>query len=106
MFTTLPSYTKLGMAALLPHSKLSYKAESDEVLCDDISSNGTANRSRILQKNKSDSIAIQADEFLNMNTRLEGRDFVKSYSLFYIYSNTIDKIGDDVDSETKVIKAV
>ncbi|KUO61374.1 hypothetical protein APF79_11975 [bacterium BRH_c32] len=106
MFTTLPSYTKLGMAALLPHSKLSYKAESDEVLCDDISSNGTANRSRILQKNISDSIAIQADEFLNKNTRLEGREFVKSYSVFYIYSNTIDKIGDDVDSETKVIKAV
>lgn len=106
MYTTLPSYTKLGMAAMLPHSKLSYRTDKDEVLCDDLSSQGTISRAKILQKRNEDSEAIQADEFLAMNSRAEGRDFVKANSLIYIYSNSIDKIGDDVDSEAKVIKAV
>ena len=93
------------MAALLPHNKISYKLNSDEVLCDDFSSMGTNGRTKILQNYKEDSIAIQADEFLNLNTLTEGRNFVKKYSIIYIYSNTIDKVGDDVDSEVKVIKA-
>lgn len=106
MYSTLPSYTGLGMAALLPHKKIAYKTNSDEVMCDGISSKGTPNRSKILQDHKEDSIAIQADEFLNLSTKSEGREFVKQYSVFYIYSNTIDKVGDDVDSEVKVIEAI
>jgi len=106
MYSTLPSYTQLGMAALLPQNKISYKLNTADVLCDKLSSMGTNSRSKILQNYKEDSIAIQADEFLNKNTATEGRNFVKQYSVFYIYSNTIDKIGDDVDSEVKVIKAV
>ena len=105
MYSTLPSYTRLGMAALLPHNKISYKSNSDEVMCDNLSSMGTSGRSKILQNYKEDSIAIQADEFLNLNTLTEGRNFVKKYSIIYVYSNTIDKVGDDVDSEVKVIKA-
>lgn len=105
MYSSLPSYTRLGMASLLPHNKVFYKPTTDEVLCDDFSSMGTNGRTKILQNFKDDSIAIQADEFLSLNSATEGRSFAKKYSIIYIYSNTIDKVGDDVDSEVKVIKA-
>ena len=51
MLSVLPSYTALGMAALLPHKELSYKPEvPDDVFVDGVSSKGLANRSKILGK--------------------------------------------------------
>ncbi len=40
----LPSYTQLGMAALLPHSTLKHSADAKTVLADDQPTNGTAFR--------------------------------------------------------------
>lgn len=50
MLSTLPSYTQLGMAALLPHKVLSYEKAADEVFADGISTKGTEARSKVLQK--------------------------------------------------------
>lgn len=96
-----PSYTQLGMAALLPHRELSYEKESDEVFADGISTKGTANRAKILQNAIPKSIAIKAEEFMEVCSK----DWVKNYDLFYIYSNTIDKQGDALATETNVFKA-
>lgn len=95
-----PSYTQLGMAALLPHRELSYEKESDEVFADGISTKGTANRAKILQNAIPKSIAIKAEEFMEVCSK----DWVKNYDLFYIYSNTIDKQGDALATETNVFK--
>jgi uncharacterized protein (TIGR02687 family) len=92
MIASLPSYTQLGMASLLPHEKLSYKAGKFEVYADDISTQGTANRTKILQKHVPESIAIQASEFLSMK-KTEMRQYFKPYKLVYIYENSIDSRG-------------
>ena len=102
---SLPSYTQLGMASLLPHTKLSFDDQTDVVYADGISTQGTLNRTKVLQKSYSGSIAISAEDFLKMKSNTEGRDFVKPYNVIYIYSNNIDKIGDDKTSEGKVFEA-
>ena len=100
----LPSYTQLGMASLLPHTALTYNDKTDTVFVDGVSSQGTPNRTKILQKEYQGSIAITAEEFLKMRS-IEGRDFIKPYNVIYIYSNIIDKTGDDKTSENKVFEA-
>lgn len=100
----LPSYTQLGMAALLPHRKLSYNNESAYVFIDDNNSSGIPNRTKILQKNYSQAVAIQAEDLLKMN-RDQGREFVKQWSIFYIYHNGIDATGDNAKSESEVFEA-
>ena len=101
MLCVQPSYTQLGMAALLPHRVLSYEKESDEVFADGVSTKGTANRTKILQNTVPKSTAIKAEEFLTVCNK----DWVKDYDLVYIYSNTIDKVGDVLATETQVFKA-
>jgi uncharacterized protein (TIGR02687 family) len=101
----LPSYTQLGMASLLPHTALTYNDKTDTVFADGFSTQGTPNRTKILQKEYPGSIAITAEEFLKMNAKIEGRDFIKPYNVIYIYSNIIDKTGDDKTSENKVFEA-
>ena len=99
---SLPSYTQLGMAALLPHTALTFEDQSEIVYVDGISTQGTPNRTKVLQKSYAGSIAINAEDFLKMKSHTEGRDFIKPYNVVYIYSNQIDKVGDDKTSEGKV----
>ncbi|MEC5167245.1 uncharacterized protein (TIGR02687 family) [Flavobacterium sp. PL11] len=107
MVASLPSYTQLGMASLLPHKELSFQDNSDIIFVDGISSSGTANRTKILETNSGvRAKAIKAEEFMKMNSAKEGRDFVKQYDLIYIYHNRIDKTGDDKTTEEKVFEAV
>lgn len=107
MVGSLPSYTQLGMASLLPHTKLSLKAKTDSILVDGMSSSGIQGRTKILQSNSGvRAVAIKADEFMNFNSSTTGREFVKQYDLIYIYHNRIDKTGDDKISEEKVFDAV
>lgn len=101
MLCVQPSYTQLGMAALLPHRVLSYEKESAEVFADGVSTQGTANRTKVLQASVPQSIAIKAEDFLEVCSK----DWVKDYELVYIYSNTIDKVGDALATETNVFKA-
>jgi hypothetical protein len=41
-----------------------------------------------------------------MNSISDGRSFAKSYDVIYLYSNLIDKTGDDKTSEDRVFEAV
>lgn len=92
MVASLPSYTQLGMASLLPHNELSYKEGKFAVYADDMSTQGTSNRTKILQKSMPESLAIQASDFLAMK-KLELRETFKPYKLIYIYENSIDSRG-------------
>lgn len=92
MVASLPSYTQLGMASLLPHQSLSYKEGKFEVYADGLSTQGTSNRTKIMQNHVSDSIAISASDFLKMK-RDEARSYFKAYRLVYIYENSIDARG-------------
>ena len=107
MVSSLPSYTQLGMASLLPHKELSFQDKSDSIIVDGMSSAGIQGRSKILAENSGvRATAIKADEFMNMNSAKEGREFVKQHDLIYIFHNRIDKTGDDKTSEERVFDAV
>jgi uncharacterized protein (TIGR02687 family) len=93
------------MASLLPHKSLTYEEQSDIIFADGISTQGTANRNKVLQKASQGCIAISAEDFLKMKSNTEGREFIKPYHVIYIYSNHIDKTGDDKTSEGKVFEA-
>ena len=107
MVGALPSYTQLGMASLLPHNTISFKENSDSILVDGMSSTGIQGRTKVLEVNSGvRATAIKADEFMNLNSSTNGREFVKKYDLIYIYHNRIDKTGDDKITEERVFNAV
>lgn len=103
MVSSLPSYTQLGMASLLPNKKLSIGDKNDIVFIDDKSSSGTANRDKILKSYDENASAIGYEEFLKFD-RNDGREFVKNSSVIYIYHDEIDKMGEK--NEIKTFDAV
>ena len=103
MLSSLPSYTQLGMASLLPHKQLSIQNKNDIVFVDDKSSAGTANRDKILKSYDENAMAIGYEEFLKYK-RDEGRALVKNASVVYIYHDEIDKMGEK--NEIKTFDAV
>lgn len=105
MISSLPSYTQLGMASLLPHQNLEIKSNDDTVFADGKSTKGKDARAKILQSFDSNSIALNDEEFLNLG-REDGRELMKANNIIYIYHNQIDSTGDDAISEDKVFEAV
>lgn len=107
----LPSYTQLGMAALLPNKTLAIADnETGTVLVDGQSSQGTANRIKILCAglgNKK-ATALSSEDFINMPRDGEAgyRSLFSSNDVVYIYHNRIDAVGDKRDSEDLVFEAV
>lgn len=99
----VPSYTTLGMASLLPHKTLDYKGDTDDVLVDGVSSQGTVQRNKILQKH--DGMAITA-ETLRGWSKDEGRKVLKGQYLIYVYHDVVDAIGEDAATENRTFQAV
>jgi len=102
----LPSYTQLGMAALLPNRELAIgDNETASVLVDGLSSQGTANRDKILKAALDGSgSAVTAEHFMAMN-RDDSRELLKSNSVLYIYHNRIDHTGGKMHSEGQAFEA-
>ncbi|MER2042501.1 MAG: BREX-1 system phosphatase PglZ type A [Pantoea agglomerans] len=99
----LPSYTQLGMAALLPHDEMCYQpGNGDIVYADGLSTSGTPNRDTILKKYKG--MAVKSDELLKWKNQ-EGRDLIRDYEVVYIWHNTIDAMGDSASTEEKTFEA-
>ena len=103
MLGVLPSYTKLGMAALLPHKKLDYDGDY-EVLVDGLKCGDTKKRQKILQNYDEESIAISFNDLINKK-RDEMNELFKGKNVIYIYHNHIDAIGDEKATEDKVFEA-
>lgn len=107
MFGVLPSYTQLGMAALLPGSKRMVDAEDATVTLDGVSTTGTSNRSAILNAAcGGKAVAIQAEDFLELNSKTDGRALMRDNEVVYIYHNLIDKTGDAPSTEARTFDAV
>ena len=102
MTGSLPSYTKLGMASLLPHEKLEYRDKF--VFTDGASTETIENRGKILKKITPESIALSYEELMNI-TRDKAREKFKGIRLFYIYHDKIDATGDHSASEHTVFDA-
>ncbi len=102
MLGVLPSYTALGMAALLPHKTLSYKPNLD-VLIDGKSSAGIDQRAKILADHEG--VAVRAEDLMAMS-KDGGREFVKPWRVIYVYHNQVDAVGDTASTESKTFAAV
>lgn len=98
----LPSYTQLGMAALLPHRTLTHSADAKVVLADGLPTNGTAFRGKILES--VDGAAIQAEDFKGLSAE-ERRELYKANRVLYVYHNRIDATGDKPGTERQVFEA-
>ena len=101
-----PSVTKFGMAALLPHTEMQIDDSGKEikVLCDSESTEGTANRDKILKKYHAGNVAVTYKTLLGMKTA-ERRDLIKDAKVVYIYHNAIDAVGDKATTEDQVFNA-
>lgn len=99
----LPSYTRLGMAALLPHKTLTmtddFKVLADGALCDNL-----AGRQKVLQQHVTNSACIRFDDIRSM-TQAVLRGVIPGNDVVYIYHNQIDARGDATKTEDEVFAA-
>lgn len=102
MLGSLPSYTQLGMASLLPQSSLELNPNALPVLADGKPTNGTANRDKVLQGVNGHAIAA-ADVFVMPGDEL--RELYKQHQIFYVYHDRIDAAGDKAATERTVFEA-
>ncbi len=100
----LPSYTKLGIGALMPHQSININSDYD-IFVDGISVEGTDNRNMILQNHVNKSIAVQYRDIIDMR-RDDLRKLLSGKELIYIYHNSIDARGDHYLTEREVFDAV
>jgi uncharacterized protein (TIGR02687 family) len=107
MISALPSYTQLGMAALLPNRELELAADgSGAVLSDGDSTQGLAAREKRLAHGRvgDRAKALRAEDLMKMRTE-EGKELFRDNDIVYIFHNHIDAIGDKMQTEDKLPKA-
>ncbi len=98
----LPSYTQLGMAALLPHRTLKHSPDGKVVLVDDQPTNGTGPRAKVLES--VGGTAIQAEDFSALSPE-ERRELFRNNRVLYLYHDVIDATGDKPGTERRVFEA-
>ncbi|WP_338415201.1 BREX-1 system phosphatase PglZ type A [uncultured Sphaerotilus sp.] len=103
MLGVLPSYTSLGMAALLPHTTLDYRGANAEVYADGLPTATLEGRQAVLARYSG--LAIKADELLTLG-KDKGRERVKEHRVVYVYHDRIDMLGDKQVSEGQTFDAV
>lgn len=101
--SVLPSFTRLGMASLLPHDTLTmtddFRVLADDVLCDSLSG-----RQAVLQRHVRNAACVQFDDIKNLKKN-DLRDIFTGKQVVYIYHNQIDARGDKANTEDEVFVA-
>jgi len=101
MLASIPSKTNVGMANLLPGNKI---FNNGNIESDGISTSGTENRSKLLQKYNPNSSAIQYSDLQGLS-RKDTREIFKR-NVVYVYHDVIDSTGDKRNSERRTFDAV
>jgi uncharacterized protein (TIGR02687 family) len=103
MLSVLPSYTRYGMAALLPHKSLEmtddFRMLVDGAACDDLKQ-----REAVLQSHSPNSRCVQFDDIKAMKQDALRQVFV-GMDVIYVYHNQIDARGDKANTESEVFVA-
>ncbi|WP_235820560.1 BREX-1 system phosphatase PglZ type A [Halalkalibacter krulwichiae] len=102
LFASLPSYTQLGMASLLPNRRFSI--DKKFVYTDEHSTSGLVNRNKILQQAHPDASAYHLNDLLDWKG--EANEYLKGKRLVYFYHDVIDATGDSKKSERETYDAV
>ena len=105
MISALPSYTQLGMAALLPNKDLEL-SEDGNVSSFGLPTQGTANREKVLGMGRTgDRVkAMKADDFMSLKAD-DGKEIFRDHDILYLYHNRIDIVGDKLATEERVTEA-
>lgn len=103
MQSVLPSVTRIGMAALLPHRTLTI-VDADNALADDMPTIDLKQREAVLQKENAKSRAVQYDDIKNMSQE-ELRSVFAGQEVVYVYHDQIDARGDKYKTENEVFVA-
>lgn len=104
MAASYPSYTQLGMAALLPHRELEVD-EKKVIYADGKSTKGMENRLKVLRSVEPQTEVLKLKELLDMKTS-EAEQLLKGKRLVYLYHDHIDALGDNKKSERETYGAV
>ena len=105
MIASLPSYTQLGMASLLPNKDLTLTSEGG-VSSFGESTQGLPAREKILDRGRSgDRVkTLRFEDAFAMRTD-EGKALFRDHDIVYIYHNRIDAIGDKSSTEGQLADA-
>ena len=101
--SVLPSYTRLGMAALLPHKSMTM-TDDFRVLVDDVLCNDLSGRQTVLQKHQANGVCVQFDDIKGLKKN-DLRDIFTGMQVVYVYHNQIDARGDKPTTEDEVFVA-
>lgn len=105
MQSVFPSITEFGMAALLPHSSLSYNASDGDVYIDgNMPTVSTEDRQKVLQKAKPGGVCLRGPKLLSAK-RSERKALVGDADFIYVYHDKIDTTGEHLNTEGDVFKA-
>jgi uncharacterized protein (TIGR02687 family) len=109
VLSSLPSYTQLGMASLLPQSSEMPLQIADNkkatVAMGTQSTQGREGRDKVLKSLLGERAgAVQAKALLEQ-TIAENRELLKAHDILYIYHNRIDHTGDKMQSEGEAFEA-
>ena len=100
----VPSYTKLGMAALLPNKQIGINQDGD-VLVDGIKTSDLPIRESILKNEFKESKVVKYSTLKDL-TRDGSRELLQSARIIYVYHDQVDSRGDNSKTEKEVFKAV
>lgn len=101
--SVLPSYTRLGMAALLPHRELTM-TDDFKVLVDGLPCDNLSERQAVLQKYNSEGVCVQFDSIKSLKIA-DLRSVFTGKQVVYVYHNQIDARGDKPNTEDEVFVA-
>ncbi len=107
MLSSAPSYTQLGMAALLPHDTLEFLDQAAGTIS--FSGQATAgleNRKTVLEAFSKDTAttAIHSTDLMALKTD-KVKELVRDHDVIYVYHNVIDATGDSSKTEDAVFEA-
>lgn len=108
MLGVLPSYTQLGMAALLPNKALRIAEDDSTLVLDgDQATIGSANREKMLTAGRAGDRAavLRAEDLKNLRSD-EAKALFRDHDIIYVYHNQIDVIGDKLATEDRLADAV
>lgn len=97
MLSVLPSYTRLGMEALLPHKTLELTDDFKE-LVDGKYAVDTPTRQAVLQSYVPESRCVKYSDIKNLKG-MELREIFTSQQVVYIYHDQIDNAGENTEDE-------
>lgn len=106
IFSVLPSVTEFGKAASLRGNFENYDyIEGIDVRVNQLKTQGTIARDKILKEKNPHSLAITYEDVVNKSNAKELREIFNGQEVIYLYHDQIDRIGDH-GQESQVFDAV